>query len=70
VLSIRLARPGDLDLFCDFLREVHVRAEASSDDVVQASISGAASPHHARRELVGYIRTWNALHPGRQVEAI
>ena len=70
VLSIRLARPGDLEPFCDFLRDVQVRAEAGSDDVVRASISGAASPHHARRELVGYVRTWNALNPTSKVEVI
>jgi hypothetical protein len=70
VLSIRLARPGDLEPFCDFLRDVHVRAEAASDDVVQASISGSVSAHHARRELVGYVRTWNALNPASQVKVI
>jgi hypothetical protein len=70
VLSIRLARPGDLEPFCDFLRDVHVRADAAGHDVVQASISGAASPQHARRELVGYVRTWNALNPASPVEVI
>jgi hypothetical protein len=70
MLSIRLARPGDLEPFCDFLRDVQVRAEAGAENVVRASISGAASPQHARRELLGYVTTWNALHPGRHVEVI
>jgi hypothetical protein len=33
-------------------------------------VSGAPSTHHARRELVGYVRTWNALNPASKVEVI
>ena len=70
VLSIRLSRPVDLDSFCAFLHAVHVHAEPADDGSVRASIPGASTPLHERREIAGYVTTWNALNPGRAVEVL
>jgi hypothetical protein len=70
VLSIRLSRPVDLDSFCEFLRAVHVHAEPAGDGSVLASVPGAPTPLHERRELAGYVTTWNALNPGRKAEVL
>lgn len=70
MLSIRLSRPIDLEPFCEFLRSVHVHAEALDDGSVRASVPGAPTPLHERRELSGYVTTWNALNPGRSAEVV
>jgi hypothetical protein len=70
VLSIRLSRRVDLEPFCEFLRGVHVHAEPLDDCSVHASVPGAPTPLHERRELSGYVTTWNALNPGRRAEVV
>ena len=70
VLSIRLSRPVDLEPFCAFLRGVHVHAEQLDEVSVRASVPGAPTPLHERRELGGYVTTWNALNPGRRAELV
>ena len=50
--------------FCEFLRRVNVRVEDVNGETVGASIPGAHSDLHERRELDGYVVTWNALNPG------
>lgn len=70
VLSIRLSRHVDLEPFCEFLRSVHVHAEPLGDGSVHASVPGAPTPLHERRELSGYVTTWNALNPGRRAEVV
>ena len=67
VHRVQLLTTVDLDRFCAFLREVHVRVHSAAGVEVLASIPGAPSPLHERRELVGYITTWNALNPESQV---
>lgn len=49
---------------CEFLRRVNVRVEDVKGETVSASIPGAHSDLHERRELDGYVVTWNALNPG------
>ena len=70
MLSIRLAHPEDLERFCDFLRAAQVHTETGRDGIVRVSLTGAPTPLHARRELTGYVRTWNALNPGRHGEVV
>jgi hypothetical protein len=70
VLSIRLTPPADLERFCHFLGAVHVRVEAADDGTVSASVPGAPTPLHERRELAGYLTTWNALNPGHHAELV
>ena len=65
---ILLAHPDCLDRFCDFLRAVQVEVHESSAAGVLASVPGALSDQHERRELSGYVTTWNALNPAAHVE--
>ena len=65
---LRLLRPDDADRFCDFLRAVQVSVDAIEGEVVLASLPGAPSELHERREIAGYITTWNALNPASTVE--
>jgi hypothetical protein len=65
---LRILRPGDIDRFCDFLRAVQVRVDAVDELIVTASLPGAPSDLHERREIDGYVRTWNALNPTSYVE--
>ena len=65
---LRLSEPDDLARVCEFLRRVHVDAQARADGTVSVAIPGAASLLHERREIAGYITTWNALNPGSSLE--
>lgn len=51
---------------CEFLRKVHVQVVEVRGLEVCACVPGAPSDLHERRELVGYVVTWNALNPGRE----
>jgi hypothetical protein len=68
VHRLRIFRPDDVDRFCEFLRAVQVHVEAIDDAIVTASLPGAASDLHERREIDGYVTTWNALNPASFVE--
>jgi len=68
VHRLRIFRPDDVDRFCDFLRAVQVRVDAIDEAIVTASLPGAASALHERREIDGYVTTWNALNPTSYVE--
>jgi hypothetical protein len=70
MLSIRLTHFEDLERFCDFLRAAQVHTETGPDGIVKVSLTGAPTPQHARRELTGYVRTWNALNPGHHGEVV
>lgn len=65
---LRVHRAADLERFCDFLRAVHVRVDKIDGAFVSASVPGASSALHERREMYGYVTTWNALNPGSVVE--
>ena len=67
---ISLFALSDVDAFCAFLRAVHVRVDDVTSDTVKATIVGAPSELHERRELAGYVATWNALNPGRQATLV
>ena len=58
----------DLERFCAFLHDVQVRVHDTQPEAVLASIPGALTPLHERRELQGYVATWNALNPAAPVE--
>ena len=64
MLTISLRCQADTDDFCAFLRAVHVAVLNAEGTTVTASVPGANSELHERRELSGYVVTWNALHPG------
>lgn len=65
---MRIFEPRDVERFCAFLRAVHVRIDAIEGAVVTASLPGAPTELHERREIGGYITTWNALNPASRVE--
>jgi hypothetical protein len=70
VLRLQLSPAVDLDHFCDFLRAVQVEIEQIDEHVLHIGVPGAISDEHERRELTGYVTTWNALHPGLRVEIL
>jgi hypothetical protein len=70
VHSIVLAVASDTAPFCEFLRAVHVQVCDVEGTTVRASIPGAQSDLHERRELSGYVVTWNALNPARRAEIV
>jgi hypothetical protein len=70
VYLLRLSEPDDLARVCEFFRRVHVDARPRPDGTVSVAVPGAASPLHERRELTGYITTWNALNPGSSLELV
>ena len=63
VFVLRLAHPQDLDRVCVFLRSVQLDVQANEDGTVTCSAPGARTPLHERREIDGYVTTWNALNP-------
>lgn len=63
---ISLVDEAAVELFCAFLRKVHVQIDDVRGATVFASVPGAHSELHERRELDGYVVTWNALNPGRE----
>lgn len=65
---LRIFRPDDVHRFCDFLRAVQVHVEGIEGEIVTASLPGAPSDLHERREIGGYVTTWNALNPASFVE--
>jgi hypothetical protein len=70
VYLLRLTDPNDLQRLCDFLRNANVDTRAEGPDIVAVTIPGAATPLHERREVTGYITTWNALNPGSRVDLV
>jgi hypothetical protein len=70
VYVLTLSDPDALERLCEFLRRVHVDGRPALDGTVQASIPGAVSPLHERRELAGYVTTWNALNPHSTLELL
>ena len=67
---IALTAAGDVTDFCAFLRTVHVRVDEVDGVQVRATIPGSPSELHERRELSGYVATWNALNPGRDAQIV
>lgn len=70
VYVLHVARPNDLDRVCVFLRSVHLHVEENEDGTIMATAPGAPTPLHERREISGYVTTWNALNPGNPVTLV
>jgi hypothetical protein len=68
VRRLRISRADDVERFCAFLHVVQVCVDAIDGAIVTASLPGAPSPMHERREIDGYVTTWNALNPRSKVE--
>jgi hypothetical protein len=70
VYLLRVSQPNDFDRVCAFLRTVHLSVQANDDGTIIVTAPGARSPLHERREISGYVTTWNALNPGSPVELV
>jgi hypothetical protein len=70
VFLLRVTHPKDLDRVCVFLRGVHLHVQTNEDGTITATAPGAPTPEHERREVSGYVTTWNALNPGRPVSLV
>jgi len=67
---IHAATTQCLEQIREFLRTAHVHVHQADGQTLQVSIPGAVSPMHERREIDGYVRTWNALNPACVVTLI
>jgi hypothetical protein len=70
VYLLHLSHPSDLDRVCVFLRSVHLQVQQNEDGTITASAPGAPTPLDERREIGGYVTTWNALNPARPVTLV
>jgi hypothetical protein len=70
VYVLHISQPDDLDRVCIFLRGVHLHVEPNEDGTITAAAPGARSPLHERREIGGYVTTWNALHPASPIAMV
>lgn len=64
---LRLSRPNDLDRVAAFLRSVQLHVRVNDDGTITVAAPGARTPLHERREIGGYVTTWNALNPASQI---
>ncbi len=60
---IHAATSECLEQIRDFLRTAHVQVYEADGETLRVSIPRAVTPLHERREIDGYVRTWNALNP-------
>jgi hypothetical protein len=67
---VRLTRPEDVPLFCDYMRNAHVDAVPAVGVVVNVNLVGAPTRLHEERELRAHLRTWNELNPGRAARVL
>jgi hypothetical protein len=70
VFLLHVSRASDLDRVCIFLRSVHLQVEVNEDGTIRATAPGARTPLHERREIGGYVTTWNALNPSSPIEMV
>ena len=67
VYVLRLSDPNDLDRVCAFLRSVQLHVRVNEDGTITVTAPGARTPLHERREIDGYVTTWNALNPASPI---
>lgn len=67
VFILRLSDPNDLDRVCSFLRSVQLQVRVNDDGTITVNAPGARTALHERREIGGYVTTWNALNPASQI---
>ena len=72
VYVVHVSDPKDLDRVCSFLRSVHLSVDRQEGDTVMVTVTapGAATPLHERREIGGYVTTWNALNPASPITMV
>jgi hypothetical protein len=68
---VRVNRPEDLAPFTEYMRNVEVRVLSDENRFVSlALMKKPLTRIHEERELAGYVNTWNAINPSRQVKVI
>lgn len=67
---LHLAHPNDVDRVCVFLRSVQLHVAVNEDGTITVTAPGAPTGLHERREVNGYVTTWNALNPTRPVTLV
>jgi hypothetical protein len=67
VYVLRVSQPKDLDRVRVFLRGVHLTVEERADGTIEVTAPGAPTALHERREIAGYVTTWNALNPANPI---
>ena len=67
VYVLHMTHADDFDRVCAFLRSVHIVVRDNGNGTITVSAPGAPTPLHERRELNGYVTTWNALNPAHAI---
>jgi hypothetical protein len=70
VYVLHVSHPNDLDRVCVFLRSVQLQVQPNEDGTITAAAAGARTPLHERREIGGYVTTWNALNPANPIKLV
>jgi hypothetical protein len=70
VYVLHLTHPNDLERVCLFLRSVHLDVHDNEDATITVRAPGAPTALHERREIGGYVTTWNALHPASPIRMV
>jgi hypothetical protein len=67
---LHVSHANDLDPVCAFLRSVHLHVHDNEDGTITVTAPGAPTPLHERREIGGYVTTWNALNPAGPIRLV
>jgi hypothetical protein len=70
VYLLRVSHPEDLERLCVFLRRVRLHVKVNDDGTLTCTAPEARTPMHERREINGYVTTWNALNPASPVTLV
>jgi hypothetical protein len=70
VYALQVSHANDLDRVCVFLRSVHLHLHEDEDGTITVTAPGAPTPLHERREIGGYVTTWNALNPASPITVV
>jgi hypothetical protein len=70
VYVLHVTHPNDLERVCLFLRSVHLHVQPNDDGTITATAPGARTPLHEKREIGGYVTTWNALNPASPIRLV
>jgi hypothetical protein len=70
VYVLHMTHPDDFDRVCEFLRRVHIAVRDNGNGTVTVGAPGAPTPLHERREINGYVTTWNALNPAHPIRLV
>jgi hypothetical protein len=70
VYVLHASHANDVDRICIFLRSVHLGVLHHEDGTITVSAPGAPTDLHERREIGGYVTTWNALNPSSPIDIV